>query len=167
MSGVAIGLPVIVDFYRGKALGSNGKYIDAHEVDLQSWGQESLGLPLFVENDARMALLGEAYAGAGRGFRDIVMITLGTGIGGVAMIDGKLLRGKHAQAVAARVVTKVFDQVDNLATFPHIGRAGRVPNTRELVVVETPYIVPYRVRDNEIEILAVFHSARQWPENFH
>jgi len=98
VSGVAIGLPVIVDFYRGKALGSNGKYVDADKVDLQSWGRESLGLPLFAENDARMALLGEAYAGAGRGFENIVMITLGTGIGGVAMIEGKLLRGKHAQA---------------------------------------------------------------------
>ena len=98
VSGVAIGLPVIVDFYRGKALGSNGKYVDADKTDLQAWGRESLGLPLFVENDARMALLGEAYAGAGRGFENIVMITLGTGIGGVAMIEGKLLRGKHAQA---------------------------------------------------------------------
>jgi glucokinase len=98
VSGVAIGIPVIVDFFRGKALGSNGKYVDADKFDLQSWGRESLGLPLFVENDARMALLGEAYAGAGRGFQDIVMITLGTGIGGVAMIEGKLLRGKHAQA---------------------------------------------------------------------
>jgi glucokinase len=98
VSGVAIGLPVIVDFYRGKALGSNGKYVDADKVDLQSWGRESLRLPLFVENDARMALLGEAYAGAARGFENIVMITLGTGIGGVAMIEGKLLRGKHAQA---------------------------------------------------------------------
>ncbi len=45
-----------------------------------------------------MALLGERYAGAGRGFDDIVMTTLGTGIGGAAMIGGKLLRGKHAQA---------------------------------------------------------------------
>lgn len=98
VSGVAMGLPVIVDFYRGKALGSNGKYVDADKVDLQSWCQESLGLPLLVENDARMALLGEAYTGAGRGFENIVMITLGTGIGGVAMIEGKLLRGKHAQA---------------------------------------------------------------------
>jgi glucokinase len=98
VSGVAIGLPVIVDFYRGKALGSNGKYVDADTVDLQSWSRESLGLPVFVENDARMALLGEACAGAGRGFENIVMITLGTGIGGVAMIEGKLLRGKHAQA---------------------------------------------------------------------
>jgi glucokinase len=98
VAGVAIGLPVIVDFHRGKALGSNGKYLDAESVDLQLWGRESLGLPLLVENDARMALLGEVYAGAGRGFKDAVMITLGTGIGGAAMIDGKLLRGKHAQA---------------------------------------------------------------------
>jgi glucokinase len=45
-----------------------------------------------------MALLGESYAGAARGFDDVVMMTLGTGIGGVAMIEGRLLRRKHAQA---------------------------------------------------------------------
>ncbi|HTB98449.1 MAG TPA: ROK family protein [Terracidiphilus sp.] len=98
VAGIAVGIPVIVDFYRGKALGSNGKYVDADRLDLQSWSREALGLPLYLENDARMALIGEAYAGAGRGFENIVMITLGTGIGGVAMIEGKLLRGKHAQA---------------------------------------------------------------------
>ena len=98
MSGVAVGIAAIVDFHRGKTLGTNGKYDDAGEVDLQAWSREALGLPLYLENDARMALLGEAYAGAGRGFKDIVMLTLGTGIGGVAMIEGKLLRGKHSQA---------------------------------------------------------------------
>jgi len=45
-----------------------------------------------------MALLGEQYAGAARGFDDVVMTTLGTGIGGAAMIGGALIRGKHAQA---------------------------------------------------------------------
>ncbi len=45
-----------------------------------------------------MALLGERHAGAARGCDNVVMITLGTGIGGAAMIEGKLLRGKHAQA---------------------------------------------------------------------
>jgi glucokinase len=45
-----------------------------------------------------MALLGESYAGAARGSSDVVMMTVGTGIGGVAMIEGKLLHGKHAQA---------------------------------------------------------------------
>jgi glucokinase len=45
-----------------------------------------------------MALLGEHFAGAARGFTDVIMMTLGTGIGGVAMIEGRLLRGKHFQA---------------------------------------------------------------------
>jgi toxin ParE1/3/4 len=44
--------------------------------------------------------------------------------------------------------------------FPNIGRPGRIPDTRELVVVDTHFIVPYRVRDAEIEILSVFHGAR-------
>jgi len=43
---------------------------------------------------------------------------------------------------------------------------GRVPGTRELVVTGTPYIVAYRVRDETVEILRVFHAARKWPERF-
>src|SRR5258706_6097009 len=62
------------------------------------WSRQDFGLPLRIENDARMALLGERYAGAARGFDDVVMTTLGTGIGGAAMIGGTLIRGKHAQA---------------------------------------------------------------------
>jgi plasmid stabilization system protein ParE len=73
---------------------------------------------------------------------------------------------ENSAAVAARIVTAILDHADNLAAFPHIGRPGRIPDTRELVVVDTPFIVPYRVRDAEVEILAVFHGARQWPEKF-
>ena len=83
---------------RGACCQPNGKYEDSKEIDLAAWSKQTLGLPLRIENDARMALLGESYAGAARGFTEVVMMTLGTGIGGVAMIDGKLLRGKHFQA---------------------------------------------------------------------
>ena len=79
---------------------------------------------------------------------------------------GDYIAQDNSAAVAARIVTAILDQVDNLAAFPFIGRAGRVPGTRELVVVDTPFIAPYRVRDAEVEILAVFHGARQWPEKF-
>jgi toxin ParE1/3/4 len=79
---------------------------------------------------------------------------------------GDYIERDNSAAVAARIVTTILDQADNLAEFPHIGRAGRIPDTRELVVVDTPFIVPYRVRDAEVEILAVFHGARQWPEKF-
>ena len=45
-----------------------------------------------------------------------------------------------------------------LIDHPSLGRAGRVPGTRELVVPDTPYLVPYRVRGMRIEILRIFHG---------
>ncbi len=88
----------IVDSSTGRFLSTNQKWDDAPSLDLPAWGREEFSLRLKLENDARMALLGEWYAGAARNYQDVVMITLGTGIGGAAMIEGKLLRGRHFQA---------------------------------------------------------------------
>ena len=96
--GLAFSFCALVDSRTSKILSTNQKYDDAQGFDFTAWAKSELGLRLRLENDARMALLGERYAGAGRGFDDIVMTTLGTGIGGAAMIGSKLLRGKHAQA---------------------------------------------------------------------
>lgn len=52
-----------------------------------------------------------------------------------------------------------------LADHPDIGRPGREDGTRELVLSGAPYILPYRVRDGRIEILAVFHTSRAWPDH--
>jgi glucokinase len=97
-AGVAAGFAGIVNSRIGRIVGTNAKYEDAPTIDLDAWSRKTLGIPMRIENDARMALLGEAFAGAASGFTDVVMMTLGTGIGGVAMIEGKLLRGKHGQA---------------------------------------------------------------------
>jgi glucokinase len=97
-SGLAVGFAGLVDTSYGRVVSTNEKYEDAPEIDLPAWSQKNLGLPLRIENDARMALMGEFYAGAAKGFTEVVMMTLGTGIGGVAMMDGKVLRGKHFQA---------------------------------------------------------------------
>jgi toxin ParE1/3/4 len=67
---------------------------------------------------------------------------------------------------AHRIVAQVALSVEQLLSHPAMGRPGRVPGTRELVVSRTPYIVPYRVRGQEIEILRVFHAARSWPDAF-
>ena len=56
--------------------------------------------------------------------------------------------------------------VAQLAAHPHMGRPGRVPGTRELVVTRFRYILPYRVREQSVEILRVFHTARKWPQRF-
>ncbi|MBS1850587.1 MAG: ROK family protein [Acidobacteria bacterium] len=97
-AGIAIGFPGLVSMRETRVVSTNAKYEDAPRLNLAQWGRETLGLPLRIENDARLALLGEAFAGAAQGFTDVIMMTLGTGIGGVAMIEGKLLRGKHSQA---------------------------------------------------------------------
>jgi toxin ParE1/3/4 len=67
-------------------------------------------------------------------------------------------------AAAWRVVLSILRAVELLKKNPALGRAGRVAGTRELVVPGTPYIVPYRVRGEAVEILRVFHAARKWPE---
>ncbi len=64
-------------------------------------------------------------------------------------------------AAAGRVVLRILRAVDLLKKNPAMGRAGRVVGTRELVVAGTPYIVPYRVRGEALEILRVFHAARK------
>jgi len=66
----------------GRVVSTNQKYDDATRIDLPAWCRREVGLPFMIENDARMALLGECYAGAAQGETDVVMVTLGTGIGG-------------------------------------------------------------------------------------
>jgi toxin ParE1/3/4 len=56
--------------------------------------------------------------------------------------------------------------VDILARHPFAGRKGRVPDTRELVISGTPFLVAYRIEKKEVRILAVLHAAREWPEEF-
>ena len=62
---------------------------------------------------------------------------------------------------ADREVRGVVAEVGRLERFPGLGRPGRVPGTRELVV--SSHIVAYRVRRDEVQVLRVLHSARQWP----
>lgn len=66
-------------------------------------------------------------------------------------------------AASIRVVGRIREAVDHLARHPWLGRPGRVPGTRELVVAGTPYLVPYRVQEDEVLILRVLHGAQRWP----
>jgi addiction module RelE/StbE family toxin len=70
---------------------------------------------------------------------------------------------QHNPQAAAAMVEKIEKAVQLLTDFPAMGRPGRVSGTRELVVPDTPYIVPYRVRGATVHILRVFHTSRKWP----
>lgn len=74
---------------------------------------------------------------------------------------------EDSPAAAQRVALRILQDVEALLPDnPEIGRPGRVLGTRELVIPRTPYIVPYRVQGNSIQILRVYHGARRWPDRF-
>lgn len=97
-AGISVAFPSLVDTKSGCVLAEYGKFADAMSIDLRAWAKQEMNLPLAIENDARMALVGEWKQGAGRGSDNVVMMTLGTGLGTSAVIEGRLLRGKHGQA---------------------------------------------------------------------
>jgi addiction module RelE/StbE family toxin len=74
--------------------------------------------------------------------------------------------GQDNPAAAARVILELIDQAESsLTRHTALGRPGRVLGTRELIVGGLPYVIPYRVRDDDIEILRVLHTSRRWPED--
>jgi len=67
-------------------------------------------------------------------------------------------------AAARRQVELILQAAEILTRFPETGRPGRIVGTRELVVGRTPYIIPYRLRDGAVELLAVLHGRQRWPD---
>ena len=97
-NGIAVGYCGVVNGETGEILSTLDKYTDISEIDLTAWAKTEFNLALKIENDACLALLGETAVGAARGANDVVMVTLGTGVGGAAMLGGRLLRSRAGQA---------------------------------------------------------------------
>jgi glucokinase len=78
-----------------RVLSTNGKYDDAVGFNFKEWARKKAGIELRMDNDARGALIGEWRYGAGRGVDNLVMVTIGTGIGTAVISEGKPLTGSH------------------------------------------------------------------------
>jgi toxin ParE1/3/4 len=70
---------------------------------------------------------------------------------------------KSSEKDATVVAGRILKAVGLLQSHPEIGRPDRVVGTRELVIPDTPYIIPYRVRRERLELIAVFHGRQRWP----
>ncbi len=90
---VAVGLGAPVNFDRRTGRGVRATNLPLHDVDLGAGIREHFGLPVGVENDGNAAALAEWRLGAGRGTSNLVMLTLGTGVGGGIVLDDHLYRG--------------------------------------------------------------------------
>lgn len=73
---------------------------------------------------------------------------------------------RDSEPSAARVAKQILDGVANLTNHPDLGRPGRVLGTRELVIPNSRYVIPYRVRGDRLELIAVFHGRQNWPSKF-
>jgi toxin ParE1/3/4 len=67
---------------------------------------------------------------------------------------------------AQKVAQKIWDSIQLLRQQPGMGRPGRVPGTRELIISDLPFIVPYAEHKGEIVILRIIHASMKWPELF-
>jgi toxin ParE1/3/4 len=73
---------------------------------------------------------------------------------------------KSSEGNAALVAARILKAVALLQRHPELGRPGRVVGTRERIVPDTPYVIPYRVRRGRLELIAVFHGRQKWLEKF-
>lgn len=96
VAAVGFGIPSMIDRSQGKAVMSVN--VPLEDVDFVSYMEQQTGLPVFIDNDANVAALAEHRAGAGSGCDDMIMITIGTGIGGGIIIDRKVYRGATGSA---------------------------------------------------------------------
>jgi glucokinase len=96
VEAVAIGIPALVD--RERAVAQWSTHLPLEGVPFRDLMSERLGMPVYIDNDANLALLAEQRRGAAQGVSDALMLTLGTGIGGAAMIGGRLYRGATGSA---------------------------------------------------------------------
>jgi glucokinase len=100
-----LGIPATIDHDRGVAI--QAVNLEISDVPLRDLMREKLGLPVYIDNDANVAALAEFLFGAGRGARNVVMLTIGTGIGGGLILDGEIYRGSiGAGAELGHIVVK-------------------------------------------------------------
>lgn len=140
-TAIGIGVPGQVHAATGRVL--SGGYVDLSGFDFAGAIAAATALPVSIENDATMALLGEAAYGAAQGQQNVVMLTIGTGIGGAILDQGQVLRGRGAAGQLGHVgidpqgrkcvcgkIGCVETTSSGTAFGVHLAEAGLPPDTR-------------------------------------
>jgi glucokinase len=126
--GIGIGVPSLVDQRSGLAVSSVNVPIQG--VELREHLRARFDLPMGIDNDANAAALAEHVLGAGRGVRHMVMLTLGTGVGGGLILNGELYRGAYGTAAELGHVTLDLDGPVCQGTCPGIGHLEALASGR-------------------------------------
>lgn len=70
------------------------------------------------------------------------------------------------EAAGDKLIQRISTAIEQLQRHPNLGRPGRIPETRKLIFIETRYVASYRIIRREIQVLAILHGARTWPDSF-
>jgi glucokinase len=114
-----LGIPATIDHERGLAI--HAVNLTITDVPIRDLIQEQLGLPVFVDNDANVAALAEHLYGAARGAQNVVMLTIGTGVGGGLILDGEVYRGSSGAAAELGHIVIVEDGLPCQGNCPNHG----------------------------------------------
>lgn len=141
VTALGIGVPGQVNAATRQVL--SGGYVDLSAFDFAAEMEAATSLPLTIQNDATMALLGEATHGAAKGLQNVVMLTIGTGIGGAILEGGRVLRGRGTAGQLGHICidpagrpcvcgrTGCVETVSSGTAFAtHLAEAGLPPATR-------------------------------------
>ena len=145
VAGVGVGCPGTVD--GGTVLYSNN--LDWHDFAMEEYLAQKTGLPVAVGNDANVAALGEMWQGGGKGYEDVVMITLGTGVGGGIIRGGKIVAGTNGAAGEIGHMPMIDDESECCGC----GKKGcleQYASANGLVNVAEKYIAAHRTVETEL-----------------
>ncbi len=149
VTALGIGVPGQIHAATGRVL--SGGYVDLSGFDFAGHIKAATALPVTLENDATMALLGEAAYGAAQGQQNVVMLTIGTGIGGAILDQGQVLRGRGAAGQLGHIgidpqgrkcvcgkIGCVETTSSGTAFGVHLAEAGLPPDTRAEDLLHRP-----------------------------
>lgn len=152
----AVGLSVPGVVEENGYLTTGGSIQDFYGIDLKGILEETLDLPVFIENDANSAALAEKWLGAGKNYQHILCVVVGTGIGGGIIINGELFRGAHSNAgeFGFMVVQPIENQDTRLATLSLTGSV-------QCGVVSPYEVSQYGHETNQLDGERVFRLAAE------
>ena len=165
ISGVGISVPGIVDSINKKVLSIDKKFGDAPEINFIEWVHNSWGLQLEMDNDARCAMLGEWQFGNAKGFDDAIIMTLGTGIGSSAIMNGQLLRGKHFMAgiLGGHSTININGSVCNCGNIGCGETEIATWNMEEKIKADELYNTSMLSDENKLDFETIFRLANEDP----
>lgn len=161
LAGIGLAFPGLVNPEKRTVISTNRKYDDALGFDFNAWVEAKWKVPFCMDNDARLATIGEWRYGAAKGRNNVVMVTIGTGIGTGVIMDGHVLQGAHFQA-GSLGGHFVVDYKGRKCTCGNIGCVEAMASSYFLpaIIREHSSLSPaFKARAQQYDFKQVFHLA--------